>query len=145
MMRLSTTMSIRTATMPLAALLLASVLVPRPARAHEDPPGCFQTGPAITMAVFRSDGTTALVGGVSECETIYYRATLAKLVDDDLICAFSSGTFRLTTPDGVVHDLDADVPCIGGTIAPCDPSVDEFQSPLVAYTVRPADVVGRTV
>ena len=142
MMRLSTKTSIRTATMPFAVLLLASaLLVPGTARAHEDPAGCFQTGPAITTAVFRADGTTALVGSVSQCETIHYRVTLAKAVDDDLICAFSGGTFRLTTPDGVVHDLDTDVPCIGGTTAPCDQTVDAFQSQLVAYTVRPEDVV----
>ena len=146
MMRSSTKTSIRTATMPLSLLLLASaLLLPEPARAHEDPAGCFQTGPAITTSVFRADGTTGLVGSVSECETIYYQATLKKVAEDDLICAFSGGTFRLTTPDGVVHDIEADVPCIGGTIAPCDPSVDEFASPLIAYTVRPADVVGGLV
>jgi len=111
------------------------------ALAHEDPPGCFQTGPAIVISVLHADGTTALAGSVSECETINYRARLRKALDSDGICAFSGGTFTLTTPDGVVHDITLDVPCIGGTNGPCDPSVDSFTSALIPYTVSSADVV----
>jgi HD-GYP domain-containing protein (c-di-GMP phosphodiesterase class II) len=61
-------------------LLAAGALLGLPTRApaHEDPPDCFQSGPAIVIGVFRGDGTTALAGLVSECETIQYRATLTK-------------------------------------------------------------------
>src|SRR5204863_3691574 len=62
------------------------------ARAHEDPSGCFETGPAIIVSVFRADGVTGVVGNVSQCETINYRATLQKAQDLDSICAFSGGT-----------------------------------------------------
>src|SRR5437868_13350124 len=94
------------------AMLLASVGT---ARAHEDPPGCFETGPAIIVSVFRADGTTGVVGAVSECETINYRARLQKTTDSDDICAFSGGTFSLTTPNGAVNPISANVPCIRGT------------------------------
>ena len=94
-----------------AAALLAS----SSARAHNDPPGCFQTGPAIVISVFRANGTTGVVGSVSECETINYQARLQKGADSDTICAFAQGTFTLTTPDGVPHQISANVPCIGGT------------------------------
>jgi hypothetical protein len=110
------------------------------ALAHEDPAGCFRSGPAIVISVYRADGTTGLVGGMSECETINYRAVLKKAVASDDVCAFSGGTFSLTTPDGVVHDIEMDVPCIGGTTAPCDPTVVSVQSPLIPYTVNKADV-----
>src|SRR5437868_3995666 len=99
-------------TVTLGVALLATATV---ARAHEDPPGCFETGPAIIVSVFRANGTTGVVGAVSECETINYRATLQKATDSDNICAFSGGTFGLTTPDGTVHPISASVPCIGGT------------------------------
>ena len=120
------------------------MLVASPARAHEDPAGCFETGPAIIVSVFRANGTTGVVGTVSECETINYRATLQKAADNDTICAFSGGTFKLTTPDGVVHDINLNVPCIGGN-GPgegCDPTVDNVVSSLIPYTVDPSDVSG---
>ena len=123
-----------------AALLVAATS----ARAHEDPVGCFQTGPAIIVAVFRANGTTGVVGSVSECETINYQATLTKAQDSDEICAFSEGTFKLTLPNGNVVDINLDVPCIGGN-GPgegCDPTVDSLTSPLIPYTVNPADIVG---
>src|SRR5215470_4659648 len=85
-----------------------------PASAHEDPAGCFQTGPAIIVSVFRSDGVTGVVGNVSQCETINYQATLQKAQNIDSICAFAQGTFTLTTPDGVSHLISSNVPCIGG-------------------------------
>src|SRR5262245_22539034 len=102
----------------LAAVLALSTSV----LAHEDPPGCFQTGPAIVISVVHGDGSP-LIGSVSSCEPLAYRATLKKALDSDSICAFSGGAFRLMTPDGVLHDIDLDVPCIGGTTAPCDSTV----------------------
>src|SRR5438045_2258836 len=86
-----------------------ALLMSSPARAHEDPPGCFETGPAIIVSVFRADGTTGVVGAVSECETINYRARLQKATDSDDICAFSGGTFSLTTPNGAVNPISANV------------------------------------
>src|SRR5689334_25440499 len=98
-----------------AAIATAALFVASTARAHEDPPGCFQTGPAIIVSVFRANGTTGVVGSVSECETINYQATLQKATNSDSICAFSAGQFTLTTPDSVVHNINLNVPCIGGT------------------------------
>src|SRR5882672_8284966 len=122
-----------------AALFSGSI-----ARAHEDPAGCFETGPAIIVSVFRADGVTGVAGSVSQCETIRYRATLQKAQDLDSICAFSGGTFKLTTPDGVVHDISLNVPCIGGNtgLEGCDDAVNFIQSAQIPYTVSPADVVG---
>jgi hypothetical protein len=120
------------------ALLLAATS----ARAHEDPPGCFKSGPGIVISVLRADGVTGFVGAASQCETITYRVTLRKAIDSDEVCAFSGGSFTLTTPDGVVHDVSMNVPCIGGTTAPCDPAVDAVASGLISYTVNPADVIG---
>src|SRR6266404_5864467 len=74
-------------------------------RAHEDPAGCFETGAVEIISVFWSDGITGVVGSVSECETIKYRATLTKAQDLDSICAFSEGTFAFITPDGVRHTI----------------------------------------
>src|SRR6185369_4272479 len=126
-----------------AGALAAALFVSSTANAHEDPPGCFETGPAIVVSVFRADGTTGVVGSVSQCETINYQARLQKAQDLDTICAFSGGTFSLTTPDGVVHPISANVPCIGGTSGEgCDSTVDFIQSGLIQYTVKQADIVG---
>ena len=113
------------------------------ARAHNDPAGCFQTGPAITISVFRADGTTGLVGSASQCETINYQARLAKAADSPQICAFSGGEFSLTTPDGVKHVINANVPCIGGDGLGegCDATRDFVDSTLIPYTVRLQDIV----
>jgi len=125
------------------AAAAAMLLVSASARAHEDPPGCFQTGPAIVVSIFRANGTTGVVGSVSQCENINYQVTLSKASNSDTICAFSAGTFSLTTPDGVVHTISANVPCIGGTSGEgCDPTVTQLQSNLIPYAVKPADVVG---
>src|SRR6185369_6230547 len=134
-------MHLRLATVGALAIALFATT---PARAHEDPAGCFETGPAIIVSVFRSDGVTGVVGSVSECETIRYRATLQKANDLDSICAFSGGTFSLTTPDGVVHTIDSNVPCIGGNtgLEGCLDAVNNEISPQFPYTVSPADVVG---
>src|SRR5262245_22779481 len=125
-----------------ASALAAAVLVGSSARAHEDPPGCFQTGPSIVISVFRANGTTGVVGSISECETINYQATLAKATNSDTICAFSEGEFSLTTPDGVKHVIEADVPCIGGTGGEgCDATVTQVGSMLIPYTVQAGNIV----
>jgi len=127
-----------------AGALAAALLTASSAIAHDDPPGCTQTGPAIIISVFRSNGTTGVSGSVSECENIFYRAKLQKAEpDNNDICAFSGGTLSLTTPDGVVHSISASVPCIGGTGGEgCDPTVDFIESTLIPYTVSTSDVVG---
>src|SRR5260221_6630166 len=124
--------------------LAIALFATTPARAHEDPPGCFETGPAIIVSIFRSDGVTGVTGSVSECETIRYRATLQKAQDLDSICAFAQGTFKLTTPDGVVHDISLNVPCIGGNtgLDGCDDAVHSIQSAQIPYTVHSDDVLG---
>ena len=125
------------------AAAVAMLLVSATARAHEDPPGCFQTGPAIIVSVFRANGTTGVVGSVSQCENINYQATLQKATNSDTICAFAQGQFSLTTPDGVKHTISANVPCIGGTNGEgCDLTVTQIQSSLIPYSVKPADIVG---
>ena len=113
--------------------------------AHEDPPGCFRSGPAIVITVLQADGTTPFVGNASECETIAYQVTLKKAFDTDELCAFSGGTLSLTTPDGVVHEIETDVPCVGGTTGGCDSSVDAIDSIPIIYTVRPEDVAAGLV
>jgi len=114
------------------------------ARAHNDPAGCFQTGPGIVISVFRANGTTGVVGSVSQCETINYQARLQKASDSAQICAFSGGEFSLTTPDGVKHIINADVPCIGGDGLGegCDATRDFVDSVLIPYTINVADIVG---
>ena len=46
--------------------------------------------------------------------------------------------------DGVVHVIDANLPCIGGTSGEqgCSSSVDFIESPLIPYTIDLLDVVG---
>jgi hypothetical protein len=124
--------------------VLVAVLVSAPALAQRDPAACTQTGVAIRVEVFRADGTTGVVGSVAPCLSMNYRVTLAKALDVSSICAFEGGTLTLRTPDGIVHTITANVPCIGGDgIAPgCSPSVDFIQSALIPYTVSPSDAVG---
>lgn len=118
-----------------------------PVEAHEDPPGCFRTGPALILGAFRADGVTGLVGSISECETINYSARLQKLSDVDDNCAFSGGTFTLTTPDGVAHVISSNLPCVGGTLSGegCDPTRDFVDTGLIPYTVSPSDIVAGMV
>ena len=107
---------------------------------HHDPPFCFQAGASIVISQYRADGVTGIVGSVSECETITYRATLEKPADFDSICAFSGGVLTLVTPDGVEHTVSANGPCIGGNGGEgCDATVDSISSALIPYTVNPAD------
>ena len=123
-------------------LILAGV---QTALAHTDPPGATATGVGISLTAFRADGTTTILGGsgeVTECETINYQATLSWLGGNN--AAFQGGTWSITTPDGVSHDVTpvGGIPCIGGTVAPCDPTVDFIVSALVPYTVNEADLGG---
>jgi cysteine-rich repeat protein len=119
----------------LAVVTVATAAV---ASAHEDPSGCFETGAVVTINVFRADGTTGVVGAVSECETINYRVVLQKAANSDTICAFSGGFLLLTTPDGVDHEIESPVLCVGGTSGEgCDPTRTQRTSALIPYTVRP--------
>src|SRR5512143_1176595 len=120
-----------------AVVLIAAL--PVAARAHQDPDDCFITTALITISIFRSDGATGVVGPVTDCEQILYRTTLAN-GGTEAACALSGGTLALTTPDGVVHILSADVPCIGGEDDGCDPSLDAFVSEFVPYTASATNV-----
>ena len=112
----------------------------RSAWAHQDPPGCSGTGVDFRFDAFRSDGSPLGIGDVSECETITYQIRVGKSNIGNP-CAFEGGTIRITTPDGVVHNVTpgGGVPCIGGTGA-CATAV--VSSMTVNYTVNPGDVVG---
>jgi hypothetical protein len=127
-----------------ASVLLASV---RPGIAHDDPAGCTAVGIALTVALYRADGRTGLIGEASECERMIYRVRLAKAMPTG--CAFSGGTLTLTTPDGVSHPIVTPVPCVGGDTADgrakggpvnCSPDVTAVESEPVEYTARPSDV-----
>lgn len=128
----------------LSIAMIAAALSPSEVRAHEDPNGCFESGIAIDVLAFRANGTTPVVGGISDCETILYRGILKEAQELDSLCAFSGGTFVLTTPDQVAHVISTDVPCIGGNtgIPPslCDPAKKSLSSDLIPYTATPSDV-----
>src|SRR5438876_1150878 len=132
-----------------AALLAGLGLVAaRDAMAHQDPSGCFQSGPAIVIGVFRADGVTGVSGTVSPCETIKYRATLQKATPTDTtICAFEGGMLTFTTPDGTVHTINGNVPCLGGTLTATEDcslaacAGDPCTTPtLISYMVRTQDL-----
>jgi len=112
--------------------------------AHVDPPGCDSTGVSVTLTVLRNDGVTPVgVGTVNECETVKYRATLSH--PGGTVCAFSMGTWSITTPNGVVHDVTplGGIPCLGGTGGEgCVLGVNSLTSALVSYTASPADSAG---
>jgi hypothetical protein len=113
------------------ALGFVFVLSALPAGADVDPGGCTDNGGGISLAAFRSDGTTNIGGGtVIDGESIKYKATLFAAPPPN--CAFEGGTWTLTTPDGVVHALGA-VPRVGGT------GVASFASALIPYTVTHAN------
>jgi hypothetical protein len=127
-----------------AGVLLAIV---RPGIAHNDPARCNATGVALTIALYRADGTTALIGTASECERMTYRVRLAKATPT--ACAFSGGTLTLTTPDGVAHPIATPVPCVGGGTTDagakggpidCRPDVTAVESEPIVYMARPSDV-----
>jgi hypothetical protein len=130
-------------------LLLIGIILsfPSATRAHEEPGGCLESNAAIDIFTFRSDGVTPLIGTIAGCEQFVYRANLQKPADQDAFCAFSGGTFTLTTPDGVLHTLSADVPCIGGNtgLEGCFDAINFFTGESIAYTVSPTDVHNGTI
>jgi len=105
----------------------------------EDPPGCFEVSPLLTVTLYRADGVNGIVGSVSECETVNARVELRKEVESDTICAFGGGSVSLITPDGVDHPITANVPCLGGSSGGCDPTTDSLLSSLITYDVSLAD------
>src|SRR5262245_32575044 len=138
-----------------------------PAGAHQTPAGCFGNGVRISINSFRkvcsndatkkctTDGdcgagntcqTVGLVGPISECELIFYQATLAHSgVPGD--CAFSGGTFKVTLPDGSKADVSLNVPCLGGnTTDPnppftvCDAANTSLTSNFIPFQVTPGVV-----
>jgi hypothetical protein len=125
------------------ACLTFTVALTEVTDAHEDPQGCFEGAQAsLIISAFRANGTTGVVGSISECETIVFQARLQKPQDSDTICAFSGGMFVVRTPDGVEHHVSDDVPCIGGTsLEGCDDTVKSIDSLPLSYTVAPGDIV----
>ena len=75
------------------------------ASAHQDPGSCTETGVGLSLAVFRSDGTTTISGGqtVTAGELVKYRATLSHL--NGANCNYEGGTLTITTPDGTVNTV----------------------------------------
>ena len=128
-----------------AAGMIAST--PVASVAHEDPNGCFITGAFVQLQLFRSDGVTLVSGPIQDCEQVFYRTRLSKAADNDSICAFSGGSFTLTTPDGTPHVVSSNVPCLGGNLGleGCDPTNDFLESALIPYTASPGDVSGGQV
>src|SRR5580765_4663021 len=133
-----------------AALVAFGVALAAPTQvlAHEDPPGCNETGASINVAIFRDAAATIpLTGAVSPCEIVYYRAVLTTAQPQqagDTVCAFSGGQFDFRTPDLNLTVVSANVPCIGATLGSaaesCVAGVNSLASPIIQYTVNPADV-----
>ncbi len=125
--------------------------------AHTDPGGSNSTGVGISLTAFRADMVTPVLGGppLTPCEKIFYRATLSFLGAPN--AAFEDGTWNITTPDGVVHNVTpgGGIPCIGGTTndaalpggrgADCADALASLNSTLVMYVVNPAHVVAGLV
>jgi hypothetical protein len=128
----------------LAVALFALASLPSPARAHQDPPGCFQISVFLSIAMFRSDGVTPVVGAIEDCEQVFYRVQLSNPADPD-DCAFEGGSLSLTTPDGTVHTISSSVPCLGGTTGTCTPGTNSILSGMISYTASPGDVSGGQV
>jgi len=146
--------------MVLAVGLVLSLVASGSAFAHQDPVGADATGVTLSLTAFRNDGVTTVFssgGSVSQCETIQYRATLSWAGFNgggNNNAAFERGTWTITTPDGVVHDVTPvpDLPCVGGTTDDpnsaandgrglCNGSPASTNSALVPYTVNPAHIV----
>src|SRR5439155_14386677 len=111
-------------------IVLAVASLPRHALAHQDPPGCSAVGVDFAIEGFRADRTTpiGLAEVVSPCETVCVRAMVAK-PDLPTVCAFQGGTVTITTVAGsTVVAMPADIPCLGGTTAPCNPSIDTAET-----------------
>ena len=114
-----------------ALALFGFAMSAKNAGAHIDPVGCTDTGGGVSIAAFRTDGTTNIgINPVYDGEMIKYQATLSALGLPN--CAFQGGTWTLTTPDGTVHPLGA-VPQIGGG------GVPSVTSAMIDYQVDHAD------
>jgi hypothetical protein len=132
--------------------------------AHTDPPNANATGVTIEIVAFRSDASTPVLasdigfgqGVISECEQIFYQATLRWAGGTN--ASFEAGNWTLNTPDGVAHDLGS-VPCIGDSATSTDDPDSAnnngrglcfgtpgfINSVQISYTVTPADIVAGTV
>ena len=119
---------------------IALLVVATPALAHLDSPGCSGSAVDFQFAAYRANGSPLNGFSPSECETLTYQITIAKS-GIGTPCAFEGGTMKITTPDGVVHDVTpgGGVPCMGGTGA-CS-ATGPFNSLTVNYTVNPGDVM----
>ncbi len=123
-------------TLSLAIAILGFTMSINKAKADVDPTGCTDTGGGISLAAFRSDGVTNVSPGtVVDGELIKYKATISALGLPN--CAFFGGTWSITTPDGVVHNVTpgGGIPKIGGT------GVASLGSVLVDYTVNHANEI----
>ncbi len=107
-------------------------------RADQDPATCNDNGAGISVGVFRADGVTSIGGTdtVLDGELIKYKATLSALGLPN--CAFEGGTWSLTTPDGVVHNLGS-IPRVGGT------GVASIGSALIDYNVLHANEIASVI
>ncbi len=154
----------------LLALMGAGIAVP--AWAHTDPlagggsPAANATAVGSSIQVFvDAEGTIPLAGPVTECQTIYYSATLQWITNPNATltnAAFEQGRWDLTLPSGVVVNLltqlpvpYTQIPCItiadptrnaddpnlpGGRGACLTQGLDHITSNLVPYTVNIADI-----
>ena len=149
----------RMAAGPLLVALVGGLVEAQSARAHQDgasgsPPGaCSGIGLGLILLPFRADGTPLGSGPVTDCEALVFEATVNYQGGDT--CAFESGTFTLTTPDGVIHTIATNVPCVGGSTNDpnsatlnagrglCAGSATFFPTaPGINYTVRNQDIKG---
>src|ERR1051326_8154024 len=128
------------------------------AHAHQDsqnnPPGiCGGVGVGISVFPFRADGSDLGSGTVTNCEALIFKTTVN--YQGNGTCAFESGTFTLTTPDGVPHIIATNVPCVGGSVNDPNsatlnngrglcafaPPAFPINQPGINYTVRDQDIV----
>jgi len=116
---------------------------------RSDPAGCFElTSPSMNVATYRADGTTGVAGSISECENLVYEVKLSKPAFSATACAFFGGVVDFATPDGVVHRLAAEVPCVGGqgdNASGCSAVNESLTLPRVTYAVRLEDVANGAV
>jgi hypothetical protein len=115
-------------------LLMAAISV-APVLAAGNPDGCSQTGVGLSIGAYQDAGATIPAIAVESGQTIYYKATLSWLGGAN--CYFQYGTWSITTPDNVVHDVTP-----GGGVPLIGLSLDSVAVP---YTVRKIDVSGGTL
>jgi len=114
------------------------------ASAHQDPPNCAGIDVSLRLTVTRSGGAP-VVGTLTECETVNYRARLSWRDE----CLIAAGTLKLITPDGVEHVIANPLPCLGAATVNAEGCIigqdTQIESASIPYTVSPADVVGGLV